>query len=170
MEKLSPWGFNIICGEEVGKSYPFDIAYNAALVGKFLFCYKKYTEKSIIALAEKRSLKIIDITQGYAKCSIAIVSKDALITGDKQINTAALKNGIDSLLVTNEGVNLIGFNNGFIGGASIKIKNKLFFTGDLSSYKDYNRIKDFCAVHSTELIYIKDAPLYDYGSPLYLEN
>jgi hypothetical protein len=170
MEKLSPLNFDIKCGDNTGKTYPYEIAYNAALVGKFLFCYKKYTEKLILEQAEKKGITVIDIKQGYAKCSVAYVSENALITGDKQIYRAALDNGLDNLLVTNEGVMLDGYKNGFIGGASVKIGNKLCFTGDISVHRDYEKIKEFCIDHHTELIFEKDIPLYDYGSPLYLEN
>jgi hypothetical protein len=170
MEKLSPMGFNIKCGENIGNIYPYDIAYNAALVGRFLFCHENNTDKLILEQAEIRGLTIIDITQGYAKCSIAPVNQNAIITGDKQIHGAAIKNGIDSLLVSNEGVLLKGYNNGFIGGATVKIGNKLFFTGDISIHKDYKKIKEFCMNHSIEIAYEKNEPLYDYGSPLYLES
>ena len=77
---------NYIDGKsKLKKEYPSDIAYNCALVGKHLFCNEKYTDAVILEYCKNNSVKIINTKQGYAKCSICIVSDNAIITADKNI-------------------------------------------------------------------------------------
>lgn len=149
--------------------YPNDIAYNAASIGNFLFCNKKCTDVQIIKISEKYKKNIIDTNQGYAKCSIAKVSEKAIITADVSIYKKAVKYGIDALLVSPGNIVLDGYDSGFIGGCSIRMPEKLIFTGDISNHPDYKRIVEFCDKHQTEVDYIKGFPLTDLGSPLYLQ-
>ena len=44
--------------------------------------------------------EIINVKQGYAKCSICVVSDNAIITADKGIAKAAIQNRIDVLEIT----------------------------------------------------------------------
>ncbi len=159
-------GFNFIKGScEPREPYPNDILYNAAVVGKYVFCKKDSTDKKLLEIAELRGYQIIDVKQGYARCSTLPVSDTALITSDNGICSAALDLGLDVLQVTNEGVSLDGYPNGFIGGCGGFFENKLIFSGDISKHRDYGRIKDFCEKYCVEVLFT-DEPLYDFGSIL----
>lgn len=147
--------------------YPFDIAYNAARVGKNLFCLEKYTDKVILDYANENGVNIVNTKQGYAKCSICIVSDEAIITSDKNIAAAAEKNKIDVLTVDDSSIKLIGFEHGFIGGATGLIaENVLAINGDINYHTDCNRILDFCKSHKTEIISLNSGPIIDIGSIL----
>jgi len=141
--------------------YPRDIGLNAAAVGGCVICNAKYTNEEIL----KRANKIIDVKQGYAKCSTCVVGDNAVITSDVSIYGAALKNNIDALLIESGHINLDGYNYGFIGGCSgLTDKNKLAFTGNIALHPDYEAIKNFCGDRGVEIVSLSDEKLYDYGS------
>ena len=68
--------------------YPEDIIYNACSTGKYFLHNLKYTAPELLAAAKAARLELIDIPQGYAKCSIAVVSENAIITYDRGIAAA----------------------------------------------------------------------------------
>lgn len=157
---------NFIKGNsEPCEPYPNDILYNAAVVGKTVFCRIDKTDKILLETAEKNGYHLVNVKQGYARCSTLPVSDSALITSDVGIYSAALKNGFDALLVTNDGVLLDGFPNGFIGGCGGLYEDKLIFSGDISKHRDFENIKSFCGKYSVEVFFTSE-PLYDFGSVL----
>lgn len=158
--------YTVIKGDsEPCEPYPNDILYNAAVVGKFIFCRADKTDKILLETAEKCGYRIVNVNQGYAGCSTLPVTESALITSDSGIYSAALKVGIDALSVSNDGVLLDGYPHGFIGGTGGLFENKLVFCGDISAHRDFEKIKIFCEKHSVE-IYFTPEPLYDFGSLL----
>lgn len=163
---------NIIEGKSVlRKEYPNDIAYNSALVGNNLFCNEKYTDSAILDYCRINEIKILNIKQGYAKCSICIVSDNAIITSDKNISDTAIKNNIDVLLIENKGIILKGYSEGFIGGATGLIENNLLaVNGNIKLHKDYIRIKQFCREYGVDIVSLSDEPICDIGSIIRLEN
>jgi len=161
--------YNIIKGEsKLQKNYPFDIAYNAAFVGKFLFCNKKYAEPKILEYAEKYNISIIDVKQGYTKCSMIVLNKNNIITSDIGIYNKCKNLKINSLFVTNKNVKLNGYNNGFICGCAFVTDNELIFTGDITKHNDYFKIIEFCDNINFKIKFIENCDLYDFGSPIIL--
>ena len=155
----------VICGEQSYSPYPDEIRYNAALVGKRLFCNLRYTSEIVLAEAERRGIKAVNVPQGYSKCSIIPVTDTAMITSDKSVWRSAENEGIEVLLVSNEGVFLPGFSFGFIGGASVCLSDRIVFTGDIFNSHDAGRIVDFIEEHGKRVISFKSEPLVDIGSP-----
>lgn len=146
--------------------YPNDCILNAADIGYYIICNSKITHKSILKSAEKQNKQIINVNQGYAKCSVCIAKRNTVITDDVSIYQECKKvDGISVLLVTKGSVVLKGQNYGFLGGASGLIgENKLFFNGDLTYHKDYLAIKQFLSYHNVKYMDIKNKPLTDVGS------
>lgn len=157
---------NFFEGKSILKNcYPYDIAYNCALVGNNLFCNEKYTDKAILEYCKKNSVNILNIRQGYAKCSICIVSDNAIITSDKNILNTAIKNNVDVLLIENKGIILKGYNEGFIGGATGLIeKDLLAVNGNIELHKDFKRIKRFCIKYGVSIISLSKESITDIGS------
>ena len=157
---------NVIEGKSLlKKDYPFDIAYNAALVGNNLFCNEKYTDISILNYCKDNDIKLINVNQGYAKCSICVVSDNAIITADKSIFKTSLRNNIDALLIENKGIVLKGYEVGFFGGATGLIeKNLLAVNGNISLHMDCNRILQFCSKYGVTVLSLSDEPIYDVGT------
>lgn len=162
--------FNFIMGKsELKDKYPYDIAYNCALVGNSLFCNEKYADEAILEYCKNNGIKIINTKQGYAKCSICIVSDNSIITADKNIYRQATKNGIDALLVENKGIVLDGYNEGFIGGATGLIeKDLLCVNGNLELHKYFEKIKSFCNKYGVRILSLSDEPITDIGTVIRL--
>lgn len=153
-------------GETIlNEKYPYDIAYNVCSVSNKIFCNIPNTEKEILKRYEAMGYDIIHINQGYAKCSICVVSDNAIITADKGICRVAEKNEVDVLMVDDIDIKLNGFEHGFIGGATGLIsKNKLAINGNIERYRDCTKIIDFCNKYNVEVISLNDAEIVDIGS------
>lgn len=150
----------------VASPYPNDCLLNAADIGDYIICNRKITHESILKSAEKQNKRIINVNQGYAKCSVCIVKRNTVITDDASIYQECNKiDGVSVLFVSKGSVVLHGQNYGFLGGASGLIgEDNLFFNGDLSYHKDVLAIKQFLSYHNVKYIDIKNKPLTDVGS------
>lgn len=165
-KKLSKYGFNLIQGASLLKSnYPEDIAYNIARIGNYCFHKLKHTDTVIKKHLEAEGVLFINVNQGYSKCSTAVVNKTAIITSDKSIHKAAIKNGIDTLLIEPGYIKLEGQNYGFIGGCTGLIApNVLAVTGSLKYHPDYERILQFLSKYKVEPVWLSDEIPIDLGS------
>ncbi len=147
--------------------YPHDCLLNCVVIGDKLICNPNITHKNILKYAQNNNYDIIRVRQGYSKCSVCIVSDNALITDDESIHKACAINHIDSLYISKGSVKLNGYNYGFIGGCTGLIdKDKLLFNGDINYHKDCGRIIDFLNKYNVSPVIIEDEPLIDIGSIL----
>ncbi len=156
----------VISEEEIGREYPRDIVFNAAPVGDMLICKRDAISEKIARLYGEE--KIINVKQGYAKCSVCVVSDRAIITADRSIARGAEKKGIDTLLVSPGGVRLDGYDCGFIGGASGTDEENVYFCGNTDLHPDGDKIKEFCEKHGKNAVSLSDEPLYDYGTLMFI--
>ena len=147
-----------------GNRYPDDVRLNCAIVDDKIICNKRTIAREILEYAELNGLTIINVNQGYTKCSICVVNENAILTDDKSIYTAAGNFFNDTLLVSKGSIGLNGYGYGFIGGCCGKIdKNKIAFNGAIESHKDYKPILDFLSRNSVDCIELHQNPLYDIG-------
>lgn len=172
-ERLGKYGFAIISGTTGLKAaYPFDVAYNVAIVGKVAFHHLKYTDDVVARYLKHCSIRSVHVNQGYAKCSTLPVTPESLITSDPSIARAAMDNGFDVLFLPPQtNIRLPGVNHGFIGGAAGFIdRNLMAFTGDVEALNDAEDVKAFLRKHGVEWLCLGKNELYDYGGllPLYL--
>ena len=144
--------------------YPHDIAYNAACTGRFFIHNLRYTAPELRARAEELGMVMVDVKQGYSKCSTVTVDEDSIITYDRGITEACRKAGIDVLTVEPGHILLPGFNTGFIGGASGRIGDTVYFNGDLSAHPDFRAITSFIENRGLDVRWFSDWPLTDIGS------
>ncbi len=148
-------------------TYPRDIGLNCAVVGKNIICNSQYTEQSVLDLAAKNGFRIIDVRQGYSKCSVCIVDDNAIITEDTGIANKCLQNDIDVLLLKNRAVKLCGYDYGFIGGCSGLLSDgRIVFAGCIENHPEYQFIDKFCRKYGKTAVSMSDEPLYDVGSIL----
>lgn len=169
--RLEGAGYSIVPYEKSpSPQYPFDIALNCATVGDKIIASQKHMSESIKEISLIRGLQILDVKQGYAKCSTVVVSDTAIITADASIEKTALKAGIDVLKVSPCQVELDGYNTGFLGGASGTTTDAVIFCGNIDLHSDATRIKDFCARHGKQTVSLSDEPLYDYGTIMFLDR
>lgn len=144
------------------EGYPNDIPYNAARIGRRVIANTGHTEPKILEYYEKRGFEIINTKQGYTKCSLAILSDNAVITGDEGLYRLLKKfEDIKCLKTDQRNVRLSGYDHGFIGGACGLMGETAVFFGDVCpearNFMEELGIGCFCAARG---------PLRDYGSIL----
>ena len=155
--------------DKISSPYPMDVPLNVAFTGRHIICNMSYSAKEIITFAERNNIEIINTKQGYAKCSLCIINENAIITEDKGLAYLLKKYQYDVLLISSGDIYLSEKHYGFLGGASCKIAyDKMYFSGDLSSHKDYIRILEFMDLHNIEPIYNKSRRLTDFGGIIQL--
>lgn len=150
----------VIEAPDVKSGYPEEVAFNAACTGRYLICNPRYTAPEILDF----DMELVDVAQGYAKCSIVIVDENSIITYDDGIARKARAHGLDVLTVSPGHVHLDGYKTGFIGGASGRVNDQIVFNGDLTAHPDYERIKDFIESRGLRCIWFEGWPLTDIGS------
>ncbi len=146
------------------KNYPGNVAYNAVSTENYFIHNLKHTDPMLLGRAQQLGLILIDVKQGYTKCNTVIVSPNAFITSDAGIARQLSSYLIDVLLIQNGHVGLSGFPHGFLGGASGKVDDTIFFNGDLSRHPDCQRIISFIEDRGLSAVYFEDYPLEDIGS------
>lgn len=157
-------------GASAGNKYPHDVRLNCAIIGNKIICNEKTICREVLDFAYINGFTVINVNQGYSKCSICIVDENSIITDDESIFAAAGKFLNDVLYVSKGSIGLKGYNYGFIGGCCGKIdKYKIAFNGEIESHKDCNAIIDFISRYNNECIELCKGPLVDIGGilPLY---
>ncbi|URZ07246.1 DUF6873 family GME fold protein [Clostridium felsineum] len=143
--------------------YPNDVALNGVVLKDFFIHNIKYTDPSLYNNILDKT--IINVKQGYTKCSTAVINDYALMTSDIGIANSASKFNLDVLLLPPGDIVLPGFEYGFIGGSCGLInKNILAFYGNLEKYKFKNKVLNFLNKHNIKPIYLSDSKLIDRGS------
>jgi len=164
-KKLTEYGFNVELFRLKGEKYPFDCAVNAAFVGNNVICKFDILEEKLKQFIIINGYNVINVNQGYSKCSVCVVNDNSIITEDESIKNACVMQGIDVLLIRKGYVTLEGFDYGFIGGASFKInKDTLAFIGRIDNHPDFQLIKDFLNKKNINLISLGNTELTDIGS------
>lgn len=165
-KRLLPDGFALIKGSKsLDAKYPADIAYNAAALKDYVICNSAYTAIEILETYKSMGKDILNVKQGYSKCSVCMVNGSAIITADKRIAKTAKDHNIDVLEINSGYIKLRSMDYGFIGGATGLIKkNTLAVNGELNSHPQGKRIKDFCIKHNSEIVELKDGIMEDIGS------
>ena len=165
---LTNRGFSIKYSTKVqSRLYPNDCGLNICIVGSSVICNPETIDNEIKKYFEK--LRQIHVNQGYTKCSVCITDNNSLITTDEGIATAASAARVETLLIQNSGVNLDGFNSGFIGGATFKIsEKKLAVTGRLDKCSDKDLVYKYAAQKGIDIIYLTEDQAFDIGSGVIL--
>ena len=165
--------------KELGKKYPKDVRFNAAICGKYLIGNQKNVSPALKESFTKALNKwigedpiFVDVPQGYTKCNLVVVDDGHVITEDEGI--AKVLEGIEDiecLLVEPGHVQLDGYPRGFLGGASGRIcYDRIMFNGDIEKHPDFQKIHDFITSCGIGIISIDDYPLTDIGSIITFES
>ena len=158
----------LISKEKITAAYPNDCRLNCLRTAKALICGKNAMPE-ITADAKEAGLEIHIVRQSYVKCSTAQLNAEAFITSDTGIARVLKTLAYDVLLVTNEGISLNGYANGFIGGCLMESNGQYAaFSGRIEAHRDYEAMKSFSANHGIKLYSLSKKPLYDYGGTLLL--
>lgn len=147
---------------EVTDTYPKDCLLNNFSIKNHLICNQKSVDPVILKLLKNN--KIIMVNQGYSKCS-TIVFNDFLITCDKSIFNKVQKHNIKAYLIDSGGIELEGYDTGFIGGTCGYSRDfGLVFYGNLEKYKFKDKLIEILEKENIKYFYIKDDDFIDRGS------
>ncbi len=163
---LCPYGFEIIEGKtHIGSHYPKDSAYNVGIVGKKSFLNKNVCDELLYEILISEGYEITHIKQGYAKCSICPIDENTFITADISIAREGEKRGCNVLLISNEGISLPGFSNGFWGGCcGMGGINELLISGDITNMPSGEKIIDFLEERKIKIKNLRKGDVLDIGS------
>lgn len=164
VELLKSLNFNVLKSHSsILAKYPYNITLNAVNFSNLFVHYLKYTDETLLNKVKNKIL--INVKQGYTKCSTAIVSERSVITSDKGIASSLKSTDIDVLLLPPGDIELPGLDYGFIGGCCGKIDEyTLAFYGDLSYYAYGEEVLSFLKKHNVRPVYLRNGRLIDRGS------
>ena len=155
--------------EEIQINYPLDIKYNVCIIGKKALHNFEYTDSRIKEELQEQGYELINTTQGYTNCSIAVIDENSAIVTDKGLYKILQKHNIDVLyleyqpdikLLNNEGYSK---RQGFIGGAISRIDNMIFVSGDLNKIDQDEKIRKFIQSKKIDVFELKGLDVIDYG-------
>lgn len=155
------------------ETYPDDIAFNCLHIkNRGIFGKADYLSGAVKRAATENMLPVIDVSQGYTKCSsllvdggdVGIGGEDALvITSDPSINRSLSQLGINTLKLAPGNISLPGYDTGFIGGASFYYNNTIYFLGDLKKYPECDIILKTAEEKGKSVVSLSDEMLFDAG-------
>lgn len=143
--------------------YPNDIALNVLVMGKDLLCNTRHTAPEILDYAKKHGYCVHNVNQGYSACSTLIIDENTAITSDMGISSAIKSLGKKVLIIKNEDIVLPGYDCGFIGGASGKIGESVYFFGDIDTLQDGKTIFNLLREKNLSIKSISSGRVYDFG-------
>lgn len=150
--------------EKAGNKYPDDVRLNCTVIGNKIICNTRTISKDVLDYAYNNGYAVINVNQGYSKCSVCVLNENSIITDDISVFTAAGNFLNDVTLISKDSIILKGYNYGFIGGCCGKIdRNTIVFNGRLDSHKDCNNIIDALKRNKIDYIELCDKPLTDIG-------
>jgi hypothetical protein len=163
---LSKYNIKYILSESsLSSKYPSDIILNALIMNDYFIHNLKFTDKNL--LSSQKSKKLINVKQGYTKCSVLPLKEKVAITNDRGIYNSLLVEGFDMLLIPPGDILLPSLNYGFIGGVGGMIsEDELALFGSLEYYKYGELIKDFLKKYKIKALPLKKGKLVDRGSLL----
>ena len=166
---MSKMSFLIKGNEEIEAQYPYDIKYNVCTIGKRALHNFKYTDSVLKDELIKQGYELINTTQGYTNCSIAVINENSAIVTDKGLYKILNKHNIDVLYLEYEpDIKLLNsgkYSNrkGFIGGAISRIGDKIIVFGDLNKIDINEKIKEFINQKEIQIIDFQGLDVIDYG-------
>lgn len=159
---------HLYCGEtRLNKVYPYDIAYNVLPMEGKLFHKVAFTDA---ILKKNTKLELIDVNQGYTRCSVLPVGHVAAITSDEGLYRILKTYGYNVLKIRAGHVLLGGYSHGFIGGVGGVVEDYMVFNGSLDSHPDGDKMRQFILDQNYKIIELHRGPLEDVGSILYSQR
>ena len=158
--------------KKVEKNYPYDIKYNICTIGKKALHNFQFTEPKIKEELIKQGYELVNTTQGYTNCSIAVIDENSAIVTDKGLYKILQKHKIDVLYIEYEpDIKLLTSNGyssrkGFIGGAISRIGDYVIVFGDLNKIDKDVKIRKFISSRKLNIIEFERLDVIDYGGVL----
>lgn len=161
-------GTGVIYGSSpVGEKHPAGALYNAAATGVRFIHRLDITDPVLLDIAG--GLDMINVKQGYTRCSLLPLGENSFITSDRKIHMVLDSLEADVLYVNPDDIILPGFPNGFFGGACGVVDKTVFITGSLEFIREGEGVRRFLSDRNYEIIELYKGPLFDGGSLLFFK-
>lgn len=170
---LQNLGATVILGRSsLTLPYPKNISYNA-LLAPDIFMHKLEATDPVVLdeihqLKKSKEISLVNVRQGYSRCSCAYVGSNSYITEDIVMAEKLLSLGKQVFYQKHSNVYLQDFDFGFIGGAISLIpmlgENIVFISGSLDSYFYGKELKAFLAQRNIRYECIGEGKLMDRGT------
>lgn len=155
--------------EEVQDKYPYDIKYNVCTIGKRAIHNFQYTDLKLKQVLVENNYELINTTQGYTNCSIAVIDDNSAIVSDKGLYKILKFHGVDTLLLENNlDIKLLKgekYSNkkGFIGGCISRLGDSIIVFGELNKIDNNSKIRKFITNKNLKIIEFEGLDVIDYG-------
>lgn len=162
--------------EEVQDQYPYDIKYNVCTIGKRAIHNFQYTDLKLKQVLVENNCELINTTQGYTNCSIAVIDDNSAIVSDKGLYKILKSHGVDTLLVENNlDIKLLDgekYSNkkGFIGGCISRLDDSIIVFGELNKIDNNSKIRKFITDKNLKIIEFEGLDIIDYGGLIEIKN
>lgn len=151
--------------EKLAPDYPNDVLFDVLAVGDTLYGKKG----SVSRVLMNDYGRFVPVSQGYARCSVAMLSEKCAVTSDGGIADALEKDGLKVLRIRPGHIRLDGFDTGFIGGAGGRFPDGRYgFFGNILSHPDGKAILDFAAENKITTVPLSDEPISDHGGMVFM--
>jgi hypothetical protein len=166
--------FGVRCEKGMNRpepGYPRDCLYNCVMSKEGVLIHRlDMTDQSIRDYAERKKMELIDVKQGYTRCSVIPVSGSRFITEDEGIAAALEQKGKDVCLVRKGFIRLKGFPYGFIGGAGAVFRDDILFFGDIAAHPDHLKMRSFAESSGKNIVSLGKEAAEDLGGMFIFEN
>jgi len=173
MKLLQKLGAPITLGNSsLSLPYPKNVPYNALLTPDLMMHRLDATDPVILSeiqeLKKSREIRLVNVRQGYSRCSCAYVGNNSYITEDLVMAEKLISLGKEVFYRKHSNVYLEGFDFGFIGGAisllTINNEELVLISGSLDSYFYGKELKTFLELRDIRYECLSEGKLMDRGS------
>ncbi len=144
--------------------YPLDVGLNTLLLPD----QKKLIARRASLAPELLPYLAVDTKQGYAGCASLFIG-GTVVTADPSICCSGKKIDIPVYKIPSGGIQLPGYDTGFIGGCGGVWENTVYLYGQASSSSAGRALAVYCRKRGFSIIELWDGPLSDFGGIQFAE-
>ena len=162
----------ILTDDKVSSKYPNDAIFNALRTGNMLFAKCDTVSRTVLDLAERERLTLVNVKQGYPACTVLALPSFS-ITADLGMARALENHGVRVMRVEeSESIKLPPYKNGFIGGTASVLNGTVYFLGNLLSHPSGKAIRDALLSEGYSAVSLDDASdsLFDLGGMILINT
>ncbi len=127
--------------ENVGFSYPEIAKYNVSANQNLILCNSTICDSEILNYS--KNLEIINVKQGFCRCSTLILEEDVFITSDQGIFKVLKNRNLEVHYFSDTNIFLPGYRHGLLGGCLgiDKESRRVVVSGSLDTLENGNELR-----------------------------
>ncbi len=152
----------------VGTSFPDTALYNAVMTENIRVFHEKITDQSIRDV--KSGVQKVTAKQAYIRCNLLMLNDKSAICSDGGIAQKLQEAEINVLQINPRGIQLPGFDYGFIGGCLGLSENRVFVSGSLDFHPQGKQMEAFIQESGFQIVELFKGSLLDVGGLFFLKQ